>query len=466
MIARALLFVAVLVSSAAAQDGLGEGGPAVWNGDGTLIESNTHTFNFADGDFTGTTQASGEVLIQAGPDLRQLSDCNGDLATDQCNPTIMFYDVVGGTAATDSLSLRPNSNANPTTGTIELCGGVGDSDTTAFACLTPFPDGWTIGPAGGVTGGATVLRFNSTVTQDSSGLAGFPWNFVFDDNHTHSISGSTTAGTSLFSFRSQPIYVNPTANAVSGASIYGLYFNPILQNTGSGSLTIAAEYGLYVDTGARQAGTTVTDRYGIVVLDAVTSGTITDNYGVFVRAQTVGTNRFPYGAGEHTITGTVNTGEGVWGVESGSPNRFYTKNESGQIHRMGYATSTGSGVAMNTGATHYFPINDRLTTTATEGNTDVPVPGAITVYHVACGVDVAPDTGGGVQSWTFTVSADTADVTGTSCAIADTATSCTASIAAGTSVAAGVMWNWQVVPSGTPTASDGTCTVWWNLNAF
>ena len=42
-----------------------------------------------------------------------------------------------------------------------------------------------------------------------------------------------------------------------------------------------------------------------------------------------------------TVTGTVPSGEGAWGTETHTPSRFYFKNDSNQIWRLGTMSITG-----------------------------------------------------------------------------------------------------------------------------
>ncbi len=482
---RAAMLALCLVTSAWAHDP-GDSGLNIEYSDGTIIEPNATTLAFDSSTLAATVDGSGRAVLTTGSLVTLLGQQIGDTAAEFAttvvfdgrtidfdavtdimwpDPLILDTTNVGGTAATSSLDLRPTSSSAPTTGTIKVCGGAADNNTTNFTCLTAFPDGWTIGPNGGVTGGYTVLGFTSTVSQDSSGLAGFPFNFIFNDQHTHDVTAGT-AGTSLVTFSAQPVYKNATANAVSGGNLYGLYVLPSLSNTGAGTLAITEEAGVKILGGVRSSGTTVTDRYGVLVAAASSSGTITDNYGVFVAAQTVGTNIFPFGAGEHTITGTVNSGEGVWGVESGSPNRFYFKNESGHIWRTGYLTMQGVGTGLATTATtKYFPVSGSAASTTTANGTDVDqaAPASITAYAMTCGLTAAA--GAGTDAHAITLMDDTA-TTSLTCTITTTASECKVRVEAGVAIAAPSLIVYRDVTTDTPVANDITCILAYNVTGW
>jgi hypothetical protein len=479
---RAALLACLLVSSAWAHDP-GDSGISVEYADGSIIEPNTTTLAIDGATLATSIDGSGRVVLTTGPLVTLLGQQIGDTAAEFAStvvfdgrtidfdavtdlmwpdPLILDTTVVGGTAATSTLNLRPTSSAAPTTATIKLCGGAGDNNTTDFSCLTAFPDGWTMGPNGGTTGGVRFINFTSTVTQDSTGLAGFPFSFLIHDGHTHDVTVGTT-GTSIVTFSTQPTYKNATGNAVSGASVTGLYVLTTISNTGAGSLTIAKEAGVDIWGGSRSSGTTVTDKYGVLVQPATTSGTITDNYGVFVSAQAAGTNIFPFGAGEHAITGTVNASEGIWGVESGAPNRFYFKNESGHIWRMGYfpMQSRATGLATSP-TTQYFNVIGQNAENATETNVDTSVP-AMSCYAMWCSLDAAA--GGGSDAHAFTLRDDTAD-TALSCTITTTAFTCTDREEAGVAIAANSLVTIEDTTTDTPVANNVNCTVLCNLTAW
>jgi hypothetical protein len=462
---RSVLFAALILTSSSSvlAQSLGEQGITIESSDGTLVDTNITRIVIQSGDLDCTPSGeAGAVLCMLGSNASELGATIDN--TEFADPTIMPYPVIGGTSDSSILDLRSTNNTAPgTSSTIEICGGTGvDIGNALFNCITAIPDGITIGG----TAQLSIIKLASTITQDASGGLGAPFVQLFvNDVNVAITDDAVTTGGFTRGFVSTPLITKSNAVATTSAGYDGLQSVVAYTNTGSNTFTILASKG-FADAVTVGTGVSITDRYGTYIGDVTGAGAVVDNYGVFVTAQTVGTNVFPYGAGEDSIPTTVNAGEGVWGVETGAPNRIYVINESEQIHRIGYATVTGSGIAMNTGATHYFPINGRATTTNTEGDHDAPVPGALKVFHIACAVSAAPDNGGGVDSWTFTVSDDTADVTGTSCAIADTATSCTASITAGTAVAVTSQWNFQVVPANTPAAADGTCTVWFNIDAF
>ena len=67
---------------------------------------------------------------------------------------------------------------------------------------------------------------------------------------------------------------------------------------------------------------------------------------------------FQFGATGHTVTGSVPSGEGAWGTETHTPTRFYFKNDSNQIWRLGTMSMTGAITTGSTGLgasrTNYF----------------------------------------------------------------------------------------------------------------
>jgi hypothetical protein len=183
-----------------------------------------------------------------------------------------------------------------------------------------------------------------------------------------------------------------------------------------------------------------------------------------VAAQSVGTNRFPYAAGEQTITGADPDGQGSWGVETGAPNRFYFKNESEHIWRMGYLTFTGRGTGLATGAgTNYFPVFTTAVDDATETNVDAGAPGAMTCYALACGLNVAA--GGGSDAHAITLRDDTSD-TALACTITTTASTCSDREEAGVTIAAPSLLAYKNITADTPTANEVTCTLVCNLTAW
>lgn len=330
------------------------------------------------------------------------------------------------------------------------------------------------GSVGGITTGAISLSATNAIK---------PWNLigvaVQDILRGDDCGGGACAlGTTVNFFG---VHANLAAE-VNGASTSLTVTNftdfrsaPLFNaNTAGSSLTITNRRGLHiVDPGVTATGTVVvTTNMGIHVA-AQTVGTTV--YGIRVAAQATGTNIFPMAFGEHTITGTVPAGELAIGAKGGAPNRFYAKNENQQVWEMGYTTWTGTGTALSTAVTTYWPINDRLVAVvgASETTIDVPAPGALTVTAMACAVDTAPGTS---KSRVFSLREAAASVT-PSCTISGTATSCTWCVASsgtpctttattGEAVAAGAMLDLEATAVSTPAATDATCTLWWVLDAY
>ena len=65
------------------------------------------------------------------------------------------------------------------------------------------------------------------------------------------------------------------------------------------------------------------------------NGTVTRAWGWHAGALSKSTADFQFGATAQTVTGTVPSGEGAWGTETHTPSRFYFKNDSNQIWRLG-----------------------------------------------------------------------------------------------------------------------------------
>lgn len=444
---------------------------------------------FFDGDTTDQTCGSGNegrhrVLTEANGSAgarRIFSFCDGSTTTRR--------DVVvgsgisdgqtlsGGTTATATLNLNASSDATQR-GAINLCTTAPDVGVNSVACAKPYSGGVTIG-ATATTGTETysAVLMDSTVTQDTNGgsIFGTPAGYLFRDGHTHQVTDSTLNASIIGS--QITIYANPTlknatddnlSTATTSAQwqgMTGMYWAPAYVKSSTGTLTCNAEYGLYSTPATIPSGVTVTRSYGGYHKTPTVSGTLTQAYGFFADVST-GTNQHPFAAQEAAITGTQESNTGAWGVETGAPGRFWFRNESGHLWRMGYATwSTHcTGLLGNTN-TYYCEPTGEATANTTVANQDQPIPGAAKFYAIACGVNTAPDNGAGTQARIFTLVDDTAD-TSLTCTISETATSCNGRVEAGVSVAAASMVAMKVAPTGTPAAAEMSCTLWWNLDAF
>ncbi|HZP41141.1 MAG TPA: DNRLRE domain-containing protein, partial [Candidatus Binatia bacterium] len=244
----------------------------------------------------------------------------------------------GGTAATDALDLRASS-ATGYTGTVNVGKGAGDNLNNAIAGLTLFADG--LNPSG--NGTISGIKLAPTITQSVTfGYTGGTI-FGYEDSHRHTNTGNSPLFGPDTSFYSAVTIDSGTVNNVTSASYRGLATNPSCTAT-AGTTTVGTMYGHYGTAATIGSNCTVTDLYlgGDVADPTTVNGTITREWGWHVRALAKGSAQFQFGATEHTINGTVPAGEGVWGVEAGSPNRFYFKNGSNRVWRMGYATARWS----------------------------------------------------------------------------------------------------------------------------
>ena len=124
------------------------------------------------------------------------------------------------------------------------------------------------------------------------------------------------------------------------AGEYGFFFWPSLVSLAGNTMAMDRMAALFartpVTTGC--AGTCNVDNYYGSYIEPVGS-VATTTYGHFVAAQT-STNSYPYAAGEQTVSTTPPAGTGVWGIESGAPNRFFFKDESGNVRYFAFVHAT------------------------------------------------------------------------------------------------------------------------------
>lgn len=490
---RVLLALGCLVSSAAAQLP-GDNGVAVYNGDmQTPIESSTKVFNFQSGDFACTTQATGEVLCELGANASEFGSCVSD--TEFCDPTQMPYVVIGGSAVSSVLRLDPTSNATVTGGTIEMCESSASGSTPSFTgvsnCMTMLPDGLNLGSSSAIASGITM---SPSVVQTTDALSAglLPSYSGIVINPTYTVTDDAINGTNYGLF--QGINMTPTIRNQSNDNYGGMVFQGIVVapqwlKTGSGTVTVSTSesfVSLAEGTAASETVTSHTDFHARDISSAV-NGTFTTHYGFLADAFTRGTNQLQFAAGEHTIASTVPAGIVEFGAKTAAPGRFYAKNENQQAWEMGYTTWTGvsatnpgtatAGTSLGANNTqHYFRINDIAAPSDTNTDVDIPAPGALTIFAMACAVNTAPANGGGTQTRTFTVREAGSSVA-PSCAMSEASTTCTWCVASsgtpctttattGEAVAAGALVDITNTNSGTPAATDATCTVYWTLDAF
>jgi hypothetical protein len=380
-----------------------------------------------------------------------------------------------GTATTDDLKLQPSSTTNYL-GFIGLCSGQGTpagSSGVHYPCVSLWPDGLTIGTAG-VGFDFPAIKSGATFTHTAATLAS---TYLFDVEHTNDQTATCNVVGGDLGLYFAPIEKNSSANASTIGSVFGLQSAPWVSNTGAGTMVANNVGAIYGALGTISAGSTVTDAWvgGNASNDGTNSGTITRQWGWHAGALTLGTAAFQFGATEHAIKGTVPASEGVFGVESGAPNRFYFKNESGHIWRMGYTSWTGTygALAADNTARYAQPYGTAVAWDTTENNVDTFIaPGPLHIYALACGLNVAPDNGAGSQTRTFTVRIGAigalADTT-VACTITETATACNGRTEAGVAATTGQAITVKSTATNTPaatTANQLTCAIWWNLDAF
>lgn len=378
--------------------------------------------------------------------------------------------INGGTAAGNDLALSPTSNATQTSSEIQLCSTAPTYGTGTPRCLSLLPNGLTWGGASGNY--LSGLYLGGTLTQTATALNTFS---LINADYTWKINPDAIAfGTNNYLFRANLTVSNENNTTTVGGPVRGLDMNASCNIAGDGTaFTIAS-----VDTVAGYVGTigtscTVTDYYagGHAVSGGTVNGTLTRWRGFHADAPTVGSDRYQFSAGEHTITASaVPAGDGAWGVESGSPNRFYFVNESEQVWRMGYLTltATGTGTA-TTAVTRYFSGTGISAVNATEGSiTAVPLPGAAKVYGMTCGLAVAAGGGTDAHAITLRNSADGAAAadTAVTCTITTTAKECQYRSTSGVTVAAGSAVTFKDVTTDTPAANTVTCVIFYNVDVW
>lgn len=397
--------------------------------------------------------------------------------------------IVGGTGSGDDLILQSTSHAtrgeiqpqdsiqllpiadNPATTT-----AINWNDTFTNTSGAAFLYGFSMTPTVTMAGGLlipTMVNFAGTWTASAAATNSF---VVFNGAPTIAFTGASAApGTTWAGASIQPVITSTNVAAGTMTTVTDYAADDSITATGaSGSLTVTNRIGYAsrptMTTNNGTGAVTVTTGTHFLATPTAMSGagteTLTNEYGFKIGAVTSATNFFPFAAVESAITGTVASGEGIWGVETGAPNRFYFKNESGHIWRTGYLTSTGVGTGLATTATtKYFPFTGNAASTATANGTDVDqaAPGAITVYGATCGLTAAA--GAGTDAHALTLMDDTATTTIT-CTITTTASTCNVRVEAGVSVAAPSLLVWRDVTTDTPVANDVSCVTVYNLGAW
>lgn len=177
----------------------------------------------------------------------------------------------------------------------------------------------------------------------------------------------------------------------------------------------------------------------------------------------------------NTAGATVPAGEGAFGIESrespptGAPTtRFFWKDDTQRIWRLGSATQTLRCITMGNGAGPLY-LDPVGTNTAcggtTEATLDKEAPGPITIFAMSCGVTgamVGADTrrfrvtknNGTISSVIDCTMDATADATSTT-------QSCWVHSNVGEAIAGGTPWTIRMDGTNTPAAGDVTCAVWY-----
>jgi hypothetical protein len=377
--------------------------------------------------------------------------------------------IYGGTTDTATLELDASNSATQH-GIVNLCGTATNVSTNSFTC-TQILNG-TLSVADG-TNVVSAIVGSGIVTQTTDGSAAFhtPSVYFMRDTLTHQVTDSALNGATLgshVSFDSAPTIKNNTDDNYTsgGTALISYYARPALVKGSAGTLTINEEDSFFSSPPAVPSGVTITGFSDFKAAAITVTGTLTNRYGFYADVGT-GTNQYPYAAKEHTITGANVSGEGFWGVETGAPDRFFFENESGHIWRMGYSTLTGIGTTLATTATTDFfsiPGTSAANGTETTAHLQVAVPNSIHVFGMICGLQVAA--GSGTMAHAFTLRSNAADVSGITCTITTVASECRVRVEAGVAVAAPGKLAIKDITTSTPTANDGTCTIYYTVDAW
>jgi hypothetical protein len=446
-------------------------GPDVYDTSG-IVEGEVKKFTFTSGDFAVTSSVAGEVEIELGTNATELGSTIGNVGTEFADPTIMPFDIIGGTTGTSVLSLKGSNASSQTTAAIELCADT-PSVTGTWACATLAPGGVTLGANSALAIGLGSSGFTATQTTDALAAGILPGIYGFNVPVRLKVTDSGINGSSVGALRALNFtgtVTNETDDNYAGGSAVGLSVALAGTKTSTGTLTLATVDGITSSMTAPGTGVTYTTVADFHANDysGTVDGTSTRHFAFLSEALSKGTAGFPFGAGKRSaLLGTPPTGYAAWGVETGvtsDADRFVTKNAAGHGWRMGYLTFTGRGTGLATSAgTNYFPVFTSATDDATETNVDAGAPGAMTCYSLACGLNVAA--GGGSDAHAITLRDDTAD-TALACTITTTASSCSDREEAGVSIAAPSLLAYKNITADTPTANEITCTLVCNLNAW
>jgi hypothetical protein len=439
-------------------------GVAVANPTGAGTLTNAYGIDVADLTKAGTLAAAFNTAMSSSGSTRFALRSTGSA------PSVHAGRVRMGdtTAPSHQLDLTAAVSATVNPLNIDVTGATLDDQTG----IDLFPAGASIG-SDSTNETFRGVRFKGLLTQ-STNAAGFlyPGIYLFDDTHTFKLSDSALSASVIggnVSFGARSTIENATDDNVTNYVNNGVSFIPTYVKSGSGTLTINNEAGLWSQPATIPSGVTVANSFAVRAQSPTATGTLTNAHGFYAEI-TTGTNRMPYAAKEGAVTGSNPANTGAWGVDDNSPNRFYYRNESGHVWRMGYLTMTATGTGLATTATtKYFSGQGISASNATEASiTAVPGPGALKVYAMSCGLGVAAGAGTDAHAITLRAAVDggAAADTAVTCTITTSAKNCQYRNESGTAIAAANALTFKDVTADTPTANSVTCVLVYNLDVW
>jgi hypothetical protein len=288
-----------------------------------------------DGEALGTSSVSWSDLFLASGGV--LNWNNGDITLTHSADTLTFAGGVlalpDGTAANPSLTFSGDTNTGlfrTTTDTLGVAtAGIQQTtvnadgtlrllaaDRTSTAAASPdwinVSGTYTLNSASGTFGHGYHFAATLVAQQSMSALGG---GLLFRNTMTLKNATGVTANIApFFSFAAQPTF---NADGAALSQLFGADYisSPAFTTTGGGTLATASvlPYSQFWAQGITVgSGVTMTTRIGFSAGDATVSGTLTNNYGVRVDAQTGGTNDYGVAIG----TASTNT---LWIAETSNP---------------------------------------------------------------------------------------------------------------------------------------------------
>lgn len=287
------------------------------------VDAQGRIINAASGSLTGLTDVSsatktaGNILAADGTNFKSVA-VSGTITMTSAGVTAFGNGVsggqtlIGGTAASDGLNFQSTSSS--TRGTINL------NDPTILwsgsqSNVTATQSIFLVNPTVNLSGGSGVLypfRLTPTTSMDSNeNFVGF----YEDGTYTATVhpffgtfslfkaKGELTSSTTAVPPYSATVYydnmtVTGSTNNVGTSTLhYGLQFAPLVRTLSGGTLTLGSLYGIN-DAPTFNAATsttlTITNRVGLAfqAIAGAGAGTtaVTNNIGVDIAAQTLGTN--------------------------------------------------------------------------------------------------------------------------------------------------------------------------------